>query len=138
MMFGIAPSVGVIGFLLLELATVQQQDTSQLASGRRRINGPPISFPYQHRQVSAVVEVSVGQNDGVQVFDRHRKRFPVAQAQLLVTLKQPAIDQHTPLPVFDEVFAASHGAGGTQKCQSHRDLQPSRSPRKSFDPDQRV
>jgi hypothetical protein len=43
----------------------------------------------QHRQVAAVVQVGVGQDDGVDLAGHHRQRSPVAQAQLLVALNSP-------------------------------------------------
>jgi len=35
----------------------------------------------------------VGQDDGMDLAGHHRKGSPVAQAQLLVALEQPAVDQ---------------------------------------------
>ena len=51
-----------------------------------------------------MIQVRVGQDDGVQLFGIEREVFPVHRAQVLVSLEQAAIDQHLPTFVGNERF----------------------------------
>ena len=48
----------------------------------------------QPRQIAAVIEMRVRQHDGVDVGRRDRQSLPVALAQLLEPLEQPAVDEN--------------------------------------------
>jgi hypothetical protein len=50
-----------------------------------------------------VVQVGVGQDDGVDLVRAPPAGVPVAQAQLLVALEQPAVDQQAVAVVPDQV-----------------------------------
>ena len=61
---------------------------------------PPVQYtgplkPCATRRGSqpAVIDMRVGEDDGVDGFGRNRQRRPVAQAQLLQALEQSAIEQ---------------------------------------------
>ena len=71
----------------------------------------------QPRQVAAMVEVRVGEDDGVDRGGVDRQRLPVALAQLLETLKQPAVDEDAMAVHLEQVLRAGHGAGGAEERQ---------------------
>ena len=62
-----------------------------------------------------MVKVGVREDDRVDVFGGHGQRLPIAQAQLLVALKQAAVDQQALVLVFDQVFGAGHGVGSAEE-----------------------
>ena len=77
------------------------------------------TVPDQERQVAAVVDVRMGQDERVERARIKREWGPVAQAQLLVALEQAAVDEHAACARSDEMFRAGHRAGGAKKCEVH-------------------
>jgi hypothetical protein len=65
----------------------------------------------QQWQVTAVVQMGMRQDNGINVFGRGGAGIPIAQAKLFVTLKQAAIDQQFLAVVLNAVF-------GTGDCVS--------------------
>ena len=64
-----------------------------------------------------MIEMRVGEDDGMYRRRLDRERRPVSLAQLLQSLKEPAVHQHARTAVFDEVFRAGDRSCGTQECQ---------------------
>jgi hypothetical protein len=87
-----AVPVGEGGVFFLDVAAVGQKDAAEVARAGGGVHPSVKAFAHQHRQVAAVVQVGVGQDDGMDLAGHHRKGPPVAQAQLLVALEQPAVD----------------------------------------------
>jgi hypothetical protein len=87
-----AVPVGEGGVFFLDVAAVGQKDAAEVARAGGGVHPSVEAFAHQHRQVAAVVQVGVGQDDGVDLAGHHRQGSPVAQAQLLVALEQPAVD----------------------------------------------
>jgi hypothetical protein len=88
-----AVPVGEGGVFFLDVAAVGQQDAAQVPRAGGGMHPAVEAFAHQQWQVAAVVQVGVGQDDGVDLAGHHRQGSPVAQAQLLVALEQPAVDQ---------------------------------------------
>ncbi len=61
----------------------------------------------------------MGQHHRIKRPQRRGQRLPVAQAQLLETLEEPAVDQYPRAVTGQQEFAAGHGAGAAKKCQLH-------------------
>ncbi|MEX1251699.1 MAG: hypothetical protein WEA77_10955 [Hyphomonas sp.] len=57
---------------------------------------------HECRQVTGVVQMSMGQDHAIKVSRVNAKRLPVFQAQLLVTLKKSAIDEQLRLPLLNQ------------------------------------
>ncbi len=66
-----------------------------------------------------MVDVRVGQHDGIDRFRLQREDIPVAQPQLLEALEQSAVDQHALAAVLQQVFRSRDSACGTQESNSH-------------------
>ncbi|MNV89576.1 hypothetical protein D3C71_1838850 [compost metagenome] len=66
-----------------------------------------------------MVQMGMGQHNGVQVANRQLERIPVMQAQLFIALEQAAIDQHMLAFILQQIFAARDRASRTEKCHSH-------------------
>ena len=61
---------------------------------------------HEPRQVAAVIEVRVRQDDGVDVLRGDRQVLPVALAQLLQPLEQPGVDEHLRVAGVEQVLRA--------------------------------
>ena len=103
------------GVFFLQMATVGQQDGAQVARARRAVDGAGVAIAHQQGQVAAVVQVRVREHHGVDLAGRHGQRLPVAQAQRLVALEQPAVEQQALALVGDQVLGAGDGAGATEE-----------------------
>jgi hypothetical protein len=130
--------VRVPRILFLNMRRVGQHQRAQVLGARRAENSPSISHGDKTRQIPAVIEVRVRQDDRVNRGRIDRERLPVAQPQLFQPLKQAAIDEN-PAPVdLEKMFGARDGPGRPQKGQLHggrmiRCLDPStKSPRVTF------
>lgn len=123
-MFRETVPVGKRGVFFLQEAAVWQQDAAQVTRARGRNHLAGKSLVGQQRQVAAVVEVCVGQHHCMDLVWRHRQRVPVAQAQLLVALEQPAVDQQALLAVGDQVLRPGHRVGTAQEVDVHRHGMP--------------
>ena len=67
------------------------------------------------RQITAMVEVGVGENDRMDLARRDRQRLPVAFAQFLEPLEEPAVDQNTHARGVEEVLRAGDGSRGAEE-----------------------
>ncbi|MNL32323.1 hypothetical protein D3C87_1541670 [compost metagenome] len=105
--------IGELSLFFLQAATVQQQDFHQLTGGGRGVHRAAITIAHQYGQVSAVVEMGMGQDNGIEFAHRKLERVPIVQSQLLVSLEQSAIDQHMLVAMFQQVLAARNRARGT-------------------------
>ncbi len=62
--------------------------------GVRRVDGAVKSLLHQARNPSRMVEVRVGQDDGVNRVCRHRQVLPVSLPPFLLSLEETAIHQY--------------------------------------------
>lgn len=114
------------GVLLLQVPAVGQQDGAQVTCARGAVDGVGVAVARQQRQVTAVVQVGMGQHHGVDLVRRDGQALPIAQAQLLVALEQAAIDQQALAVVTHQILGAGDGAGAAQ--ESDVDVHVSRLP----------
>jgi hypothetical protein len=82
-----------LGILLLQESTVHQDQFSHIPRRFRRVDPAAETIPDKPGQVSAVVEMGMCQDDGVDGVRLNWKLLPVQFAQVLESLEQAAIDQ---------------------------------------------
>jgi hypothetical protein len=58
----------------------------------------------QQRQIAAMVEMGMGENDGFDAARLDRERRPILEAQRIEALKQAAVDQKFMLAILDGIF----------------------------------
>jgi hypothetical protein len=101
-------------FLFLEVARVRQQDPGEIVGAAGRGDRPPEAVLEESRQVPDVVDVGVGQGDGVDARGIDRQLVPVPQAQGLQPLVEAAIHEE-PAPVgLDQELRSGDRSGGAQ------------------------
>ena len=66
-----------------------------------------------------MIDVRVGQYHAVDFFGIDRGWLPIAQAKLLQSLEEPAVDQDPLAPGGNQVFRAGDGVGGAEELNSH-------------------
>jgi hypothetical protein len=129
MMLGRSFLVMEARFFFLQVAGVGQHHRAQVDGGLGGVNGAVKAFFHQPRNPAAVVEMSVGEDDGVNGMRRHRCILPIARAPFLGPLEEPAVDQH--LHAFasvrivagiDEVFRPGDSAGSAKKLKIGHEL----------------
>ena len=89
--------------LELDVGAVAQHDPAEIGRGGRRMNRSPITQSRQRGKVATVIDVRVGQDDGV---DRRRieGQFAVDPlAQVALALIEPAVEKHAALPDRQQV-----------------------------------
>lgn len=116
-MFGVALQVGESRFFLLKMTAVGKNDLGQSLRALRAVDRTPEPDPGESRQVAAVVDVGVGQHDGIHRFRGHRERCPVLKAQVLDALEKTAVDENAAIRCVEESLASGDRAGPSQECQ---------------------
>ncbi len=111
--------VGMIRIFFLKVTAVRQKDRAEVARGGRAVDFSGKALFDQERQVPAVIQMRMGQDDRVNFGRTDRKRFPVPKAQLLETLEQTAVHQHIFGTRGDQIFGPGHRARGAQKSDFH-------------------
>ncbi|MNN06522.1 hypothetical protein D3C81_1193140 [compost metagenome] len=102
-----------------KVGAVWQQDAAQLRGAHRAVHAPPKAVSHQQRQITAVVDVGMGQHHGVEPGRIQWQWVPVAQAQVLVSLEQPTIHQYPALAGIEQVLRAGDRIGRAEKLQVH-------------------
>ena len=97
-------TVGVLRVFFLNATRVWQHDAAQILGPRRAEDAAPETLRDQAREIAAVIEVRVRQHDRRDVRRLDRQVAPVALAQLLEPLEQPAVDQDPGVPVSSRCF----------------------------------
>jgi len=127
-MFRIASGTRVSGLLLLQVSAVRQDDLTELRGASGCKNGPSKTGSSDSRQVTRVVDVSVGEQNGVDTLGVDRKWLPVALSQLLVALVEPAVDEDPRARRAQQKAAARDGLSRAQEfqdrstpCSTHTD-----------------
>jgi hypothetical protein len=101
--------------LLVEMAGVQQQDSQEVLGSVSRYDVAAVALPRERRQVAAVVDVGVGQQDLANRARLDRQRLPVPHAQLFEALEQPAVYERRPAVDVHGELRAGHRAGGAEE-----------------------
>ena len=117
LVLGITLARRVLRLFLQQVPTVREQQSAQGGTAFGAVNLTAESLLDQYRQIARMIEVRMGKHDRVDGGRLDRERRPVAFAQLLVALEQPAVDEHAVPAGFDQVTGAGHGAGGAEKLQ---------------------
>ena len=107
----VAVSIGVGGFLLLNLRTVEQDELGHGRSGGAHVDGAAKAILHQSRQVAGVIQVRVRQHHRVDGFCIDRQRPPVLLAQRLQALEQAAVHQQPRSAGGQQVLGSGDGAG---------------------------
>jgi len=100
---------------------IGQQDAAQIDGGRRGIDWPVKALLDQSRNPAAVIDVGVGQDDGIDLTGREGQVFPITLAPFLLPLEETAIHQHLDATAaafvagIDQVLGAGHDAGCAEK-----------------------
>ena len=123
--FGESLPVRVRRVLLLQAPAVGQEDGHKILARGRAVDRSPEPVPNQRRQIAAMVYVSVGQDDRVDLRWLHRKGPPVPLPKLLEPLEEAAVHQHSLLAIAQKKLRACDGSGGAQKGDLHGWLAPS-------------
>jgi hypothetical protein len=79
--------------LLLEPAAIEQHELDQLGRGGGQVDRPGVALLDHDRQVAAVVEVGVGDEEGVERLRIEAERDPVADGLVGAALEHPAVDE---------------------------------------------
>jgi hypothetical protein len=110
-------AVGMIRVFLLETRGIPEDDGGQVRSPRRAVHGATETQSYERGQVATVIQMTVAENNGVELRRVEGWCRLIAAAQLLRALKHSAIQQHLPVVDADEVPGASDRAGRAGKRQ---------------------
>ena len=110
-MFCIVITVGALGILFLNMAAIRQQDFTQIKRGFGTIDRAFKSGLDQHGDIAAMIQMGMCQEQCINIARIDRQPFPVAQAQLLMPLKQSAINHDLFAAVFEQIFRSGHRAG---------------------------
>lgn len=117
-------AVGVFGILLLQIAAVFKDQLGHIARGLGCEDAAAKAVAHQLRQIAGMVEMGMGQHDGVDAGGLDRQGLPIQLAQVLEALEQATVDQDALSIMSQEMFRASDGAGTAQRGQrKHGGLQ---------------
>ena len=105
------PAGLALGELLVELARVEQDERRPVRSSRRWRGSAREAALDQQREQAAVVEVGVGQQDGVDLGRVEGERDPVADRLVGAALEHAAVDQDAGPLGHEQVLGAGHGRG---------------------------
>ena len=114
------PAHAALGELLVELARVQQDQRRELDRAGRRVDRAAVAGLDQVRDQPAVVEVGVGQEDGVERRGVEVEREPVPDRLVRAPLEHPAVDEHLRLPGDEQMLRAGDGRRATEEVDLHR------------------
>ena len=108
-------AVRVASVFFLDAGRIGQHERTELA--RRWCAEDAAAKPVcdEPRQISAVIEMRVGENDRVNSRRIDRQRCPVALAQLLQALKEAAVDEHAMIAEVEQVLGPGHRARSPEK-----------------------
>ena len=85
--FGIAVAVGVFGVFFIQVCTVREQYLAQVERRGCAVDLSCEPVCREARKISGMIDMGMGQNDGIDAGRVDREGLPVAQAQLFVTLE---------------------------------------------------
>ena len=122
LMLGETVPVRVSGVLLLQVARVGQQDPAEFRGRFGAEDRAPEAMLHEEGQIARMVEMGVGQNDGIDLAWINREACPVAKPERLETLEQAAIDEQTMIAALDQELRSGDRPGAAQKRQSQRQL----------------
>ncbi len=105
--------------LLVQMPGVEQHELGELDGPGGRVDGTLEPRLDQQRQQAAMVEVGVGQHDGVELGRLERERDPVPDGLVGRALEHAAIDQHPGLIGREQELRAGDGGRAPEKVDLH-------------------
>lgn len=112
-------AVEVVGVFLLDLCGVEHDDAGDVGGGGGAVDGAVVAAAGEHGESAAVVEVAVGEDDGVE-FVEIGGEFGVEQSGLFAAaLEHAEVEKDPPPGGFDEVAGACDRPGRTDEADSH-------------------
>jgi hypothetical protein len=112
---GIAAAVGAFGILLLDAGCVDEHDLGEVAGCRGAKDRAPESIADEARDIAAVVNVGVGEEDSINGPGVEGRRRPVTEPELLQALEESAIDQEGCPCQGEEMPGAGDRAGAAME-----------------------
>jgi hypothetical protein len=112
------------GIFLLDLRGIEQHDFRDIGRGVRGEDRTAKSFPEESREISTMVEMGMRENDGIELFRTAAKLFILSPRLSAGALKEPAIQQNSPMLRFEEMLAAGDFSRGAQKRDFHESNSP--------------
>ena len=112
---GISLFVGSLRVLLLKARRVGQDQRAEISRRRRREHLAAEALSDEPRQVAAVIEMGVRQNDGVDASGIDGERRPVPETELFETLKETAVDENAVLAEIEEMLRSRDRSGGAKE-----------------------
>ena len=113
------PARIALGELLVELAGVQQDERREFDRPGGGVDRTGVAGLDQDRQQPAVVEVGVGQQDGVERRRVEIEGNSVANRLVGAALEHPAVDEDPGLPRDEQVLRPGDGGGATEEVDLH-------------------
>src|SRR2546429_6386660 len=109
----------ILGVGALDLGGIFEHDRGQVARGERAVDVPGVTLAAEVRQIAAVVDVRVAEDDGIQRLGVEGKVAVPLDGFVAFALEQSALEQE-PLPVyFEKEHRAGRGAGGAEEVDFH-------------------
>ncbi len=98
------------GLLFLQGAGVFEHQAGERAGRPRAVDRAAVALRHESRQEARVVEMGVGEDDGVDLLRPERERAPVALLELVVALEETAVDEQAGVAELEQGAAAGDGA----------------------------
>jgi hypothetical protein len=102
---------------LLQVRRVGQHQPAEIERAAGAVHGALEALRHEARQPAAVIDMRVREDDGVDRLGGDRQRRPVAQAKLLQSLEQSAVEQDPLAVYFEEVLGARDSARSSEEGQ---------------------
>lgn len=96
--------------MMLEVRGVFQHDLDHVRGRRRAVDRPAIPVSNDFRQIAHVIQMTVRDDNGVELGRSNRQRNVIEGFDLARPLEESAIDEEPLSGGRDEVLAAGHGA----------------------------
>ena len=108
---------------LLNVGRIQEHDFTQLRRGRRGDDTTLKPVLDQFGNLAAVINVGVGQKEGLHPLWIKTPVLPVAPLHLPAALKKTAVDQDFfPLGAFNQIIGPGYRANTTQTCHANHSI----------------
>ena len=115
-------AVDVVGVGGLDHRRIFQHRHAQIAGGRRAVDRAPVALLHQQRQRTGVVDVSMAQDNGVEVTGSHRQVLVLFEAFPSPPLEQPTVEQDLTLAGPEPMHRPRHGSRRAQEVDVHAQL----------------
>ena len=114
---GLLVQVGGVG--LLDVGGIAQHDGQEIGGGRRGVDGFRVALLDEGGDVAAVVDVSVGEDHGVDLGGIEPEGLVDLVGFLAAALKHAAIEENAGIVEFKEVFGAGDLVRAAEKMPLH-------------------